>query len=164
MNRILATGFLALALAIPSTAQELGLATPAGQPVSTAALGGRVVVLMFSAVHDPQCRDEFKALDALTDRYQGKPVSIYWVAINSAAEAPADRLARPCGVSSSVPVLRLSDVNGLKRLTGKTPSLPTTVVLNKQGQPFGQPRAGFNPNSDFVNDIAGMIDSLLAQK
>lgn len=140
------------------------MATPAGQPVSTAALGGRVVVLMFSAVHDPQCRDEFKALDALTDRYQGKPVSIYWVAINSAAEAPADRLARPCGVSSSVPVLRLSDVNGLKRLTGKTPSLPTTVVLNKQGQPFGQPRAGFNPNSDFVNDIAGMIDSLLAQK
>src|SRR5262245_20362738 len=146
MNRILTTGFLALALSVPSIAQELGLATPAGQPVSTATLRDRVVVLMFSGLHDPQCRDEFKALEALAERYQGKPVSIYWVSINSAADAGADRLARPCGVNSPVPVLRLSDVNALKRLAGKTPSLPTTVVLNKQGQPFGQPRAGFNPN------------------
>jgi hypothetical protein len=39
--------------------------------------------------------------------------------------------------------------------------LPTLVVLDSQGALYRQPRGGFNPNSDFINDLAGVIDSLL---
>src|SRR5262249_55848658 len=144
--------------------QELAFATPEGAAVSVANWRGRVVVLMFSGVQDPQCKDEFKALGSLADRYQGRPVSIYWISINSEREAGNDRLRRPCGDPGSVSVLRLGDLGAFKKIAGKTQSLPTLIVLNKQGQPFGQPRTGFNPNSDFVNDLAEMVDSLLSQK
>jgi len=144
--------------------EELTFATPDGAPVSVSSMQGRVVVLMFSGIQDPQCRDEIKALASLGERYNGRPVSVYWVSVNSDREASNDRIKRPCGDPGSVPVLRLADPNAFKRIAAKSQSLPTVVVLNKQGQPFGQPRSGFNPNSDFVNDIAQMVDSLLSQK
>jgi hypothetical protein len=173
MLRFLAIApMLAILLVLPATArpgfeassQDLSFSTAEGQPLSTGSLRGRVVVLMFSGVQDPQCRDELKALEALSARYQSQPVSFYWVSINSPAEASNDKLRRPCGVSTSVQVLRLSDLNSFKRLSGRTPELPTLLMLNKQGQPYGQPRSGFNPNSDFVNDIAELVDSLLSKK
>jgi hypothetical protein len=42
--------------------------------------------------------------------------------------------------------------------------LPTIVVLDQKGEVYGQPRGGFNPNSDFVNDLAAAIDNLLNRK
>ena len=143
--------------------QELLFSAADGQQVAASSLKGRVVVLMFSGVQDPQCRDELKALETLSERYQAQPVSIYWVSINSTAEAGNDKLAKPCGVATSVRTLRLSDLNAFKRIRGRSNSLPTLVVLNKQNQPYGQPRSGFNPNSDFVNDVAELVDSLLSQ-
>jgi hypothetical protein len=118
---------------------------------------------MFSGIQDPQCRDELKALESLAERYQGKPVSIHWVSINTPAEAPADKVKRPCGANTSISTLRLTDINTFKRLSGRAATLPTTIILNKQGQPYGQPRGGFNPNSDFINDIAAVVDSLLSK-
>jgi hypothetical protein len=119
---------------------------------------------MFSGVQDPQCRDEIKALEALSERYRGQPVSVYWVSVNSPSEMPNDRLKRPCGLTTPVQTLRVSDINTFKRISGRTPALPTMIVLNKNGEPYGRPRSGFNPNSDFVNDVADLVDSLLAQK
>jgi hypothetical protein len=112
-------------------------------------------------VQDPQCRDEFKALQSLADRYRGKDVSIYWVSVNSPAEASDERLKAPCGPTGSIAVLRDPGQAAFKRFAGK--QLPTIVVLNREGQPARQPRGGFNPNSDFVNDLAAVIDSLLKQ-
>ena len=145
-------------------AQELALSGSDGRPVAAGNLRGRVVVLMFSGIQDPQCRDEIKSLESLAERYQNKPVSIYWVSINSTAELSDDKLKRPCGLTTSIAGLRLSDVNALKRMSGRNAALPTVIILDKAGQPYGQPRSGFNPNSDFVNDIADLVDSLLARK
>lgn len=165
--RILYAAVLALILspAINSQpgGQEFPLSTLGGGSLSTASLQGRVIVLMFSGLQDPQCRDEFKALETLSERYQGRPVSVYWVSVNTPAEASDEKLRRPCGVATSITVLRLNDVNALKRISGRGASLPTLVVLNKQGQLFGQARSGFNPNTDFVNDLSQMIDSLLSK-
>jgi hypothetical protein len=60
-------------------------------------------------------------------------------------------------------VLRDQNQAAFKRFSGKRAQLPTIVVLNPQGEPHGQPRGGFNPNSDFINDLAAMIDSLLSK-
>jgi thiol-disulfide isomerase/thioredoxin len=142
--------------------QDLSFVTPDGQTVSLSSLRGKVVVLLFGGMQDPQCKDEFKALQSLAERYQEKGVNIYWVSVNSATDASNDKLKSPCGPAGSVIVLRDQNQAGFKRFSGR--QLPTIVVLNQQGELHGQPRGGFNPNSDFVNDLAAAIDSLLNRK
>ena|SRR5215216_1259160 len=141
--------------------QDMSFVTPDGQAVTLSGLRGKVVVLLFGGVQDPQCRDEFKALESLAERYQGKDVRIYWVSVNPSSEVSNAQLKNPCGPVSSVVVLRDENQAGFKRYSGKRAQLPTIVVLNQRGEAQGQPRGGFNPNSDFINDLAGMIDSLL---
>jgi peroxiredoxin len=144
-----------------SAQQDLTFVSPDGQRVALSGLRGKVVVLMFGGVQDPQCRDEFKALESLSQRYRGKDVSIYWVSVNSPSEATDERLKNPCGPAGSVMVLRDQRQAGFRQFGCK--QLPTIVVLDKAGQLHGQPRGGFNPNSDFVNDLAAVIDNLLKQ-
>ncbi|HSB08950.1 MAG TPA: TlpA disulfide reductase family protein [Blastocatellia bacterium] len=154
---------LAVLVSVGATAvaQDLSFSAPSGQIVTLSSMHGKVTVLLFSGVQDPQCRDALKALEALADRFRGKPVQVYWVSVNAMSEASNDQLKTPCGVNTSVPVLRDGTQAAFKRFSGKRAQLPTVVVLDAQGNPFGQPRGGFNPNSDFVNDLASIIDSLL---
>jgi AhpC/TSA family protein len=119
---------------------------------------GNVVVLLFSGLQDPQRREGLKALASLAERYEGKTVKVYWVSVNSTSEVTNEQLK---SVSNSVPLLRDSSQAAFKRFSGKVAQLPTIVVLDRQGNPFGQPRGGFNPNSDFLNDLASVIDGLL---
>lgn len=143
--------------------QDTSFVTPDGQTVTLSGLRGKVVILLFGGVQDPQCRDEFKALESLAERYQGKDVQIYWVSVNPASEVSNAQLKNPCGPVNSVVVLRDQNQAAFKRYSGKKAQLPTIVVLNQKGEAQGQPRGGFNPNSDFINDLAAMIDSLLSK-
>ena len=146
-----------------SAQQDLTFSTPSGSTVTSASLRGRVVVLLFGGTQDPQCRDEFKALGSLADRYRGKPVNIYWVSVDPPA-VTNDKLNSPCGPTGSVVVLRDESRAAFKLFSGKRPQLPTIVVLSQQGQPQGSPRVGFNPDSDLINDLAVVIDGLLTAK
>jgi peroxiredoxin len=141
--------------------QDMTFVTPDGQTVTLSGLRGKVVVLLFGGLQDPQCRDEFRALESLAERYQGKDVRIYWVSVNPPNEVADAKLKNPCGPANSVVVLRDQDQSAFKRYGGKRAQLPTIVVLNQQGEAHGMPRGGFNPNSDFINDLGAMIDSLL---
>src|SRR5947209_677362 len=85
---ILAALMLMIALtATASAQQDFTLTTLEGQSVSLAGLRGKVVVMLFSGVQDPQCHDAAQALASLAERYQGKPVSIYLVSVNSPSDA-----------------------------------------------------------------------------
>lgn len=141
--------------------QDFTFLTPDGQSVSVSSMRGKVAVVLFGGIQDPQCRDEIKALQSLAERYQGKNVGIYWVSVNTPAEASNDQLKTACGPANSVVILRDNNRAAFKRFSSKVQQLPTVVVLNQQGEAQGQPRGGFNPNSDFVNDMAAIIDSLL---
>ena len=143
--------------------QDFTFTTLDGQAVSLAAQRGKVVVLLFSGLQDPQCRDAVQSLASLAERYQGKPVSIYWISVNSSGEASNAQLKQACGPVGSVVMARDANQAAFKQYSGKRPQLPTVIVLNQQGQAQGQPRGGFNPNSDFVNDLAAIIDRLLAK-
>jgi hypothetical protein len=126
--------------------------------VTLSSLRGNVVVLLFSGVQDPQRRDGLKALESLAERYAGKNVKVYWVSVNPANEVTNDQLK---SISNTIPVLRDTNQAAFKRFSGKVAQLPTVVVLDRQGSPVGQPRGGFNPNADLVNDLASIIDGLL---
>ena len=154
-----------LLLFITATAlaqQELSLTALDGTPFSLSSMNGRVVVLMFAGVQDPQCRDEFKALEALGERFRDKEVSIYWVTVNPVGAASDERLRGQCGARTSVAILRDSNQSAFKRFGGV--QLPTAVILDRTGKVQGRPRGGFNPNADFVNDLAAIVDSLLSKK
>src|SRR5215212_4109501 len=153
---IITVAVIASLSVVTSAQQEMSFVTPDGQTVTLSGLRGKVVVLLFGGLQDPQCRDEFKALEALAERYQGKGVQIYWVSVNPANEVSNAQLKNPCGPASSVVVLRDQNQSAFKRYSGKRAQLPTLVVLNQQGEAHGQPRGGFNPNSDFINDLAAM--------
>lgn len=133
--------------------------TPDGESVALSEMRGKVIVLVFGGVTDPQCRSEIKMLEALSERYANKKVALYWVSIDAPANASDAQLKNPCGSNTSVKVLRDTNRAAFKQFGGK--QLPTIVVLDQQGQVSGQPRGGFNPNSDFINDIAQIVDRLL---
>jgi AhpC/TSA family len=122
---------------------------------------GKVVVLLFSGVQDPQRREGLKALSSLADRYQGKDVKVCWVTVNPPSELRDEQLKIAAPTTASVTVLRDTNQAAFKRFSGKLAQLPTVVILDRQGNPVGQPRGGFNPNSDFINDLASTIDGLL---
>lgn len=157
------TASLAIIFGVASTtaAQDVGLSTPGGQTVTLSSLRGNVVVLLFSGVQDPQRREGLKALESLAERYQGKNVKIYWVSVNPANEVTNDQLKNLSSSAPSISVLRDGNQAAFKRFSGKLAQLPTIVVLDREGSPFGQPRGGFNPNSDFINDLGSIVDRLL---
>jgi peroxiredoxin len=154
---------LAGSMVAPTRAQDFTFTTPDGGSVALSGMRGRVVVLLFASTADPQCRDEFKALESIAERYKGKSVGLYWVSLDPAS-VTNDKLKSPCGPTGSISILRDQSRAAFKRFSGRAPQLPTIVVLDQQGQLQGQPRGGFNPDSDFVNDIAAVIDGLLARK
>jgi peroxiredoxin len=143
-------------------AQDFGFTTPTGETVPVSSMRGKVVVLLFSGVQDPQRREGLKGLGSLADRFQGKDVKVCWVSVNPASEMSNDQLSAVGG--GSVVALRDGNQAAFKRYSGKLAQLPMIVVLDRQGNPFGQPRGGFNPNSDFINDLASIIDTLLQRK
>jgi peroxiredoxin len=157
---ILAAGLLAR----PALAQDIVFSNAAGQQVTLSSMQGKVVVMIFSGTQDPQCRDEFKALNGLVERYSGKPVSLCWVSINPASAVSNDRLKAPCGPVGSVIVLRDTGQAAFKRFSRNQSQIPTVVILDQKGSIYGDPIGGFNPDSDFVNTLAGIIDGLLAQQ
>ena len=146
-----------------SAQQDFTFTTATGQPAALSSLRGKVTVLLFSGSQDPQRRDGVKALESLADRYQGKDVKIYWVSVNPPAEMTNEQLKSPGGGATSIGVLRDAGGAALKRISGKSAQLPTIVVLDREGNLVGQPRGGFNPNSDFINDLASTIDRVLGR-
>lgn len=161
LKKAISSGILMMVfLSITASAQNnASFMAPDGGSVSVSELRGKVVVLVFGGVTDPQCRSEFKMLESLSERYANKKVVLYWVSIDAPATASDAQLKNPCGSNTSVKVLRDTNRVAFKQFGGK--QLPTIVVLDQQGQVSGQARGGFNPNSDFINDIAQIIDRLL---
>ena len=144
-----------------ASAQDFGFSTSNGQTITLSAMRGNAVVLLFSGIQDPQRREELKALEALAERFQGKEVKFCWISVNTPAEASNEQLKSFAGSAPSVSVLRDTNQAAFKRFAGKQAQLPTIVVLDRQGAAVGQPRGGFNPNSDFINDLASILDRQL---
>jgi len=156
--------FVACVSVVTALGQDTAFITPAGQQMTVSSMQGKVAVMIFSGTQDPQCGDEFKVLNNLGERYNGKPVIFCWVSINPASAVTNDRLKAPCGPVGSVIVLRDPSQAAFKRFSKNQAQVPTVIILDQKGQVQGEPIGGFNPDSDFVNTLGGIIDSLLAKQ
>lgn len=159
--------FLALALGaavLDGSAQGRGV----GGRVSPDALRGRVTVLAFGGVLDPQSPEVLPVLQRVADRYERRGVAVFWVSIDpersgaegAVSDAELGGFASRHGFRGTV--LRDPTRDALRAVnTGQRPQLPTFVVLDASGRVVDRPISGFDREADLVNRIGQTVDRLL---
>jgi len=173
LNRIHKTIVIAASLAviamttsISASAQpqapDFSLRSIDGPAVTSESLRGEVVVLAFGASWLPLTRNQMEALKKVADQYAGKGVAVYWVSTESdsakAKNYVADDELRELGRKYKVTVLRDPDGSISKRLG--VDQLPSTVIINKQGQ-VAAAVGGLDPNADMAKQLAERLDKIL---
>ena len=151
-----------LANAATPQSPEFSLRALDGPPVTSESLRGEVVVLAFGASWLPLTRNQMESLKKLADQYAGRGVAVYWVSTESDAPKSKnfadDNQLRELGRRYKITVLRDPDGAMSKRLG--VDQLPSSVILNKQGQ-VAAAVGGLDPNADFAKQLAERLDKIL---
>lgn len=163
-------GGLALSLMVVSLMAEVPRGAAGDQPawdlpllgggrMSLAASRGVVVVASFGATWCPPCRAELPALQALADKYAGKPVKVVWITIDDkqVSDQELTQFIRKLGVT--IPVAR--DLTGEAFAQFKQSSIPFQVIIDQQGNLVGKPEIGFSDKETLLLKLSRIIDSLL---
>ncbi len=174
MRRILrrafgVTALMALvSLAFPTSASnspqspDFTLRSVDGPAVTSESVRGEVVVLAFGASWLPLTRNQMEGLKKLADQYAGRGVAVYWVSTESdsakSKNFAADDELRTLGRKYKISVLRDPDGAISKRMG--VDQLPSTVIINKQGQ-VAATIGGLDPNADLAKQLAEKLDKVL---
>ena len=130
--------------------------------MSSESLRGEVVVLAFGASWLPLTRNQMESLKKLADQYAGRGVAVYWVSTESDSPKSKnfadDNQLRDLGRRYKITVLRDPDGATSKRLG--VDQLPSTVIINKQGQVTAVV-GGLDPNTDVAKQLAERLDKIL---
>lgn len=163
LQRIIAS--FALATVLPAAALGQGLSgtlkTTGGAAMPVASMHGRVVVLFFGGIVDPQSPDELPVLQKIANRYQGRGVDVYWVSVDPSSTSDADLVGYAAKYGYRGAILRDSGDVLRSAGTGRRAQLPTTVVLDKTGAIAGKPLGGFDRDADFATQLGAIVDPLL---
>ncbi len=145
-----------------TAAPDFSLRSVDGQTVTSDSLRGEVVVLAFGASWLPLTRNQMEGLKKLADQYAGRGVAVYWVSNESdnpkSKNFAADDELRELGRKYKITVLRDPDGTISRRLG--VDQLPSTVILNKQGQ-VGAMVGGLDPSTDVAKQLAERLDKIL---
>ncbi|HEX7720622.1 MAG TPA: TlpA disulfide reductase family protein [Pyrinomonadaceae bacterium] len=141
---------------------EFSLRALDGPPVSSESLRGEVVVLAFGASWLPLTRNQMESLKKVADQYAGRGVAVYWVSTESDSAKSKnfadDNQLRDLARRYKITVLR--DPDGLVSKRLGVDQLPSTVILNKQGQAAAVV-GGLDPNADVAKQLAERLDKIL---
>ena len=175
LNRktIIAAVLLELLCFAPISFSQKGGAGPAdfslrsidGQTVTSQSLRGKVVVLAFGASWLPLSRTQLQGVKKLADQYGDRGVVVYWVSTESdnskAKDYASDEQLRAFGkkYGTGVAVLRDPDMVVAKRFGAV--ELPSVVILDKQGNPSGEPIKGLDPDGNQMGQLASQLDKIL---
>ena len=133
-----------------------------GPAVTSESLRGEVVVLAFGASWLPLTRNQMEGLKKLADQYAGRGVAMYWVSTESDSAKSknyvADEELRQLGRKYKITVLRDPD-GAVSRHMG-VDQLPSTIIINKQGQ-VAATLGGLDPNADVAKQLAERLDKIL---
>jgi alkyl hydroperoxide reductase subunit AhpC len=103
-----------------------------------------------------------ESLKKLADQYAGRGVAVYWVSTESDSAKSKnfadDNQLRDLGRRYKITVLR--DPDGLVSKRLGVDQLPSTVILNKQGQAAAVV-GGLDPNADVAKQLAERLDKIL---
>jgi len=133
-----------------------------GPNVTAESVRGEVVVLGFGASWLPLTRTQMEGLKKLADEYAGRGVAVYWVSTDSDAAKSKnfvdDAQLRELGRKYKITILRDPDAAVSKRLG--VAQLPSTIILNKQGQVSANVN-GIDPAVDLAKQLAERLDAVL---
>ena len=165
---IIATAVLVFVITASSLAMgqgqaaEFSLRAVDGAGVTSDSLRGEVVVLAFGASWLPLTRNQMEGLKKLADQYAGRGVVVYWISTESdsanSKNFVADEELRQLGRKYKITVLRDPDGPISRRLG--VDQLPSTVILNKQGQVVAA-LGGLDPSADLAKQLAEKLDKIL---
>lgn len=133
-----------------------------GPTVTAESVRGEVVVFAFGASWLPLTKNQMEGLKKLADQYAGRGVAVYWVSTEpdsaKAKNFVADDELRTLGRKYKISVLRDPDGSISRRLG--VDQLPSTVIINKQGQVVAAV-GGLDPNADMAKLLAERLDKIL---
>lgn len=155
--------FLLVLLIEPGYGQKKAFAwkfpSVSGEVVSLESYQGKIVVVSFGATWCPPCREELPVLQELADRYQAKGVQVLWVSVDERKVSDDQLRQFAAKLGLKVPVLR--DPRTAAYAEVGDGSLPTQVIIGRDGKIVGSPQVGFSNRSAFLSEVGGIIDRLL---
>lgn len=136
-----------------------------GQMITSDSLRGEVVVLAFGASWLPLSKAQLQGVRKLADEYSDRGVVVYWVSTesedpkskNHASDAQLRAFAQKYGLKVTV----LRDPDGAVSKKFGVDQLPSIIILDKEGNPVGEPIGGLDPNGNLAGQLASRLDKVL---
>jgi peroxiredoxin len=144
---------------------EFSLRSIDGQTVTSQSLRGEVVVLAFGASWLPLSKTQLQGIRKLADEYADRGVVVYWVSTESedpkSKNYASDEQLRGFAQRYGLKVTVLRDPDGAVSKKFGIDQLPSIVILDKQGNPVGEPIGGLDPNGNLAGQLASRLDKVL---
>ena len=136
-----------------------------GETITSQSLRGEVVVLAFGASWLPLSRTQLQGVRKLADEYSDRGVVVYWVSTESedpksknfASDEQLKAFAQKYGLKVTV----LRDPDGAISKKFGIDQLPSIIILDKQGNVFGEPISGLDPNGNLAGQLGSRLDKIL---
>lgn len=136
-----------------------------GQTITSESLRGEVVVLAFGASWLPLSKTQLQGVRKLADEYSNRGVVVYWVSTEStdpkSKNHASDEQLRAFAQKYGLKVTVLRDPDGATSKKFGIDQLPSIIILDKQGNPVGDPIGGLDPNGNLANQLASRLDKVL---
>jgi peroxiredoxin len=136
-----------------------------GQTITSDSLRGEVVVLAFGASWLPLSRTQLQGIRKLADDYADRGVVVYWVSTESenpkSKNHATDEQLRAFAQKYGLKVTVLRDPDGAVSRKFGVDQLPSIVILDKEGNPVGDPIGGIDPSGNLASQLASRLDKVL---
>lgn len=154
-----------LALAQDRGPVDFSLRSIDGQTITLDSLRGEVVVLAFGASWLPLSKTQLQGVRKLADEYSDRGVVVYWVSTESddskSKNYASDQQLRAFAQKYGLKVTVLRDPDGVVSKKFGIDQLPSIVILDKNGNPVGEPIGGLDPNGNLAGQLASRLDKVL---
>jgi peroxiredoxin len=160
--------FTPLARATAAAAQpsaDFVLRSIDGQTVTADSLRGEVVVMAFGATWLPLSRKQAQGVRKLADNYAKRGVVVFWVSTES--ESPksknyaSDEQLRQFSRKNELNVTVLRDPDGKVTKDLGVDQIPAIVIIDKQGNVYGEPINGLDPEVNLSDQLAPTLNKIL---
>jgi peroxiredoxin len=149
----------------PSVAVDFSLRSIDGQTVTSQSLRGETVVLAFGASWLPLSKTQLQGVRKLADEYSNRGVVVYWVSTESedskSKNFASDDQLRGFANKYGLKVTVLRDPDGATSKRFGVDQLPSIIILDKQGNAFGEPINGLDPNGNLAAQLGSTLDKIL---
>ncbi len=156
---------LALGQNRPAGPVEFSMRSVDGQTISSESLRGEVVVLAFGASWLPLSKTQLQGVRKLADEYSNRGVAVYWVSTESedpkSKNYASDEQLRAFAQKYGLKVTVLRDPDGVISKKFGVSQLPSTIIIDKQGNIVGEPIQGLDPNGNLAGQLALRLDKIL---